>query len=278
MFYGGIPIRQHYALLDEETPHIAIGTPGRTLALINDKKLKCDGVKRFVVDECDHMLEDLDMRRDVQRIFRACPHEKQVMLFSATMPKEIRVIAAKFTNNPIEIFVDSNKLTLYGLQQHYLKLTEAQKNRKLHDLLQKLEYNQVVIFVKSTQRCKQLNSLLEECQLQSNAVYGGLKQQDRLERYNKFKTFQFRILVATDVFARGVDFERVNIVINYDMPEKADTYLHRVGRSGRFGTKGLAISFVSSNEDVAVLEEVQSRFEVEVPVLPDEIEVHSYMS
>merc|ERR1719223_664462 len=100
-------------------------------------------------------------------------------------------------------------------------------------------------------------------------MHGGLNQEDRVGRYNKFKDYKSRILISTDIFGRGVDFERVNIVINYDMPTKADTYLHRVGRSGRFGTKGLAISFVSSNEDVAVLEEVQSRFEVEVPVLPD---------
>jgi len=109
-------------------------------------------------------------------------------------------------------------------------------------------------------------------------IYGGLDQQERLDRYNKFKEYKSRILVSTDIFGRGMDFERVNIVINYDMPDKADTYLHRVGRSGRFGTKGLAISFVSSADDSKILEQVQSRFEVEVPVMPDEIDVSTYMT
>lgn len=98
-----------------------------------------------------------------------------------------------------------------------------------------------------------------------------------IERYNKFKDYKARILVSTDIFGRGVDFERVNIVINYDMPESADMYLHRVGRSGRFGTKGLAITFVSSDNDTKILNEVQSRFEVEVKELPDEIDTSTYM-
>jgi len=110
------------------------------------------------------------------------------------------------------------------------------------------------------------------------AIYGGLEQEERLDRYNKFKEYKSRILVSTDIFGRGVDFERVNIVFNYDMPENADTYLHRVGRSGRFGTKGLAITFVSSKEDSGILEAVQSRFEVEITELPAEIDVSTYMS
>lgn len=115
-------------------------------------------------------------------------------------------------------------------------------------------------------------------QIPKHVHYAGLDQKERLARYNTFKEFNCRVMVSTDLYARGVDFERVNIVINYDMPPKADTYLHRVGRSGRFGTKGLAVTFVSSDTDTTVLEEVQSRFEVEIPVLPDEIDSQSYMA
>jgi len=231
------------------------------------------------MDECDHMLEKLKMRKDIQAIFKQTPHEKQVMMFSATMAKEIRPIARKFTSDPCEIYVDDeSKLTLHGLQQYYVKLTEAQKNRKLNDLLDALDFNQVVIFVNGTRRCKELNKLLVECNFPSMCIWGGLDQEERLDRYNKFKEYKARILVSTDIFGRGVDFERVNIVFNYDMPPTADHYLHRVGRSGRFGTKGLAITFVSSKEDSAVLESVQSRFEVKVSELPDEIDVSSYMT
>jgi ATP-dependent RNA helicase UAP56/SUB2 len=279
VFFGGIAVRQHKEMLEKETPHIVVGTPGRVLQLVKEKDLKLNKLKRYILDECDQMLETLDMRRDIQAIFRATPHEKQVMMFSATLAKEIRAVARKFTQHPLEIYVDDeSKLTLHGLQQYYVKLTEAQKNRKLNDLLDALEFNQVVIFVNGVRRCKELNKLLCEYNFPSMCIYGGLKQEERLERYNKFKEYKSRILVSTEIFGRGVDFERVNIVFNYDMPPKADNYLHRVGRSGRFGTKGLAITFVSSKDDSTVLESVQSRFEVEITELPDEIDVSSYMN
>jgi len=279
VFFGGINIKQHRDLLQQEIPNIVVGTPGRILQLVKEQKLKLDGLKRFVLDECDQMLEHLDMRRDVQAIFKSTPHEKQVMMFSATLSKEIRPICRKFTQNPCEIYVDDeSKLTLHGLQQYYVKLTEAQKNRKLNDLLDALDFNQVVIFVNGVRRCKELNKLLVECNFPSMCIFGGLNQEERLDRYNKFKEYKSRILVSTDIFGRGVDFERVNIVFNYDMPEKADQYLHRVGRSGRFGTKGLAITFVSSSEDSEVLAQVQLRFEVEISELPEKIDVSTYMT
>jgi len=279
VFFGGIPVQQHRQLLEQETPHVIVGTPGRILQLVQEKKLKLDHLKRFILDECDQMLESLPMRRDVQQIFKSTPHEKQVMMFSATLSKEIRPVCKKFTQNPTEIYVDDeSKLTLHGLKQHYVKLTEAQKNRKLNDLLDLFDFNQVVIFVNGVRRCKELNKLLVECNFPSMCIHRDLQQEERLARYNKFKEYKSRILVSTDLFGRGVDFERVNIVFNYDMPPTADQYLHRVGRSGRFGTKGLAITFVSSKDDSQVLEKVQSRFEVEVPELPDEIDVSSYMS
>jgi len=279
VFFGGIQLQRHRQLLDSEQPQVAVGTPGRILDLVKSKHLKVDNLKRFVMDECDQMLEHLDMRRDIQNIFKLTPHNKQVMMFSATLGKEVRPVAKKFTQHPVEIYVDDeSKLTLHGLLQYYVKLAEGEKNKKLTDLLDSLEFNQVVIFVNGVKRCKELNKLLQECNFPSTCVYGGMSQEERLKVYNSFKDYQSRILVSTDLFGRGVDFERVNIVINYDMPTGADPYLHRVGRSGRFGTKGLAISFISSAEDSQILNDVQSRFEVKVSPLPDTIDVSSYMN
>eukprot|EP00296_Roombia_truncata_P007743 JP446195.1.p3 GENE.JP446195.1~~JP446195.1.p3 ORF type:complete len:237 (+),score=81.00 JP446195.1:658-1368(+) len=235
------------------------------------------------------MLESLDMRKDVQDIFRKTKLKKQVMMFSATLSKEIRPICKKFMQDPMEIYVDDEtKLTLHGLQQHYVKLEESAKNRKLNDLLDVLEFNQVVIFVRSVMRATELNKLLCECNFPSIAIHGRMKQEDRIAKYKEFKEGKKRILVSTDIFGRGMDIERVNIVINYDMTgaagenstaaNAADAYLHRVGRAGRFGTKGLAISFVSSQEDVDVLEHVQSRFEVQITPMPDQIDISSYMA
>merc|ERR1711970_796781 len=211
------------------------------------------------MDECDRLLEALDMRRDIQEIFRTTPHQKQVMMFSATLAKEIRPVCKKFCQDPMEIYVDDDtKLTLHGLQQYYVKLQEAEKNRKLNDLLDALV-----------------------------CIHSGMGQEERISRYKDFKDFKKRILVSTDLFGRGIDIERVNIVVNYDFPEvkegnaptvASDQYLHRVGRAGRFGTKGLAISFISSKEDADILAQVQSRFEVDVSELPDQIDISSYMN
>merc|ERR1712188_164011 len=251
-------------MLKETQPAVLIGTPGRVLGLIREKELKLEHVTQFVLDECDKCLDKLDMRKDIQQIFVETPKKKQVMMFSATMTKETRELCKKFMQDPHEISVDESKLTLHGLLQYYVKLSEKEKNRKLNDLLDALEFNQVVIFVKSVQRAIALDKLLVECSFPSLAIHSGLSQEERINRYKAFKDFQKRIMVSTDLFGRGIDIERVNIVINYDMPDDSDSYLHRVGRAGRFGTKGLALTFVSSDEDGEVLKTVQSRFEVNI--------------
>mmetsp|Transcript_4223 Transcript_4223/g.15158 ORF Transcript_4223/g.15158 Transcript_4223/m.15158 type:complete len:361 (+) Transcript_4223:1060-2142(+) len=278
VFFGGMPVKQHKELLKNDPPNIVVGTPGRVLDLAKSGDLDLKHCRHFVLDECDKMLENLDMRRDVQEIFKKTPHEKQVMMFSATLSKEIRPVVKKFMQDPMEIYVDDEaKLTLHGLVQHYIKLSEVEKNRKLNDLLDALDFNQVVIFVKSVSRASELSKLLEECNFPSICIHSGLSQEERLGRYKSFKDGQKRILVATDLVGRGIDIERVNIVINYDMPDLADSYLHRVGRAGRFGTKGLAITFVSSAADSDVLNKVQERFEVDIKELPEQIDTSTYM-
>merc|ERR1712131_571916 len=263
VFFGGMPIEKDKKVLKENCPHIVVGTPGRILGLVRAKALNLKNIKHFVLDECDKMLDALDMRRDVQDIFRQTPHEKQCM---------------KFMQDPMEVFIDDEaKLTLHGLQQHYVKIKENEKNRKLFDLLDALEFNQVVIFVKSVQRCIALATLLKEQNFPAIDIHRAMNQEERLARYQKFKNFQSRILVATNLFGRGMDIERVNIVFNYDTPEDSDTYLHRVARAGRFGTKGLAISFIADDEDEKIQKSVQERFEVTVTELPDEIDISTYI-
>lgn len=206
VFYGGTPMQKDIEILSNKDthPHIIVGTPGRLNALVREKKLRLGGIKMFVLDECDKMLDQIgmrplpsdisknrlliivsDMRRDVQEIFRATPTTKQVMMFSATLAKETRPICKKFMRNPLEIYVDDeSKLTLHGLQQYYIKLSEAEKNRKLNDLLDNLEFNQVIIFVKSTLRATELDRLLRECNFPSIAVHSGVSQEERYVYWN----------------------------------------------------------------------------------------------
>ncbi|KRZ37025.1 Spliceosome RNA helicase DDX39B [Trichinella pseudospiralis] len=266
VFFGGTNVKKDEDMLRNNTPHIVVGTPGRLLALARNRVLSLKSIKYFILDECDRMLGDLDMRRDVQEIYKMTPREKQVMMFSATLSKELRP--------PMEVYVDDEaKLTLHGLQQYYVKLKETEKNKKLFELLDVLEFNQVVIFVRSVQRCMALNELLTEQNFPSIAIHRSMAQEERLSRYQQFRDFHKRILVATNLFGRGMDIERVNIVFNYDMPEDSDTYLHRVARAGRFGTKGLAITFVSDESDAKVLNDVQDRFDVSIGELPDELDL-----
>jgi len=286
VIYGGVPESQNEKELAEKKPQIVVGTPGRVAALVEKGSLKLDKLKVFVLDECDKMLEALDMRQTVQKIFIKTPQEKQVMMFSATMSKELKPICLKFMNQPVLIEVgEDSKLTLHGLVQYYVKLKENEKNRRLTDMLDALDFNQVVIFVSTSQRARELDKMLKELNFPSMHIHGQMKQEERIARYEAFRKFEFRILVATNLFGRGIDIERVNVVFNYDFPtadDKSgeapdDQYLHRVGRAGRFGTKGLAVSFVASEENEKALERVQQRFEVKISEAPATIESKSYM-
>jgi len=289
IFIGGQPEAANIKVLADEKPTVVIGTPGRVWGLIEKGALKTDKVKHFVLDECDKMLEAVDMRQTVQKIFLKTPHNKQVMMFSATMAPEVHKVCIKFMKEPLEVTVGdgpTKMITLHGLQQYFVELKPEEKNRKTSELLDALEFNQVVIFVNKPNRAEELDRLLNECTFPSICMHGKLPQEERLKRYNAFKSFQKRVLVATNLLGRGIDIERVNVVINYDFPSAedpsgeppADQYLHRVGRAGRFGTKGLAISFISSDADKAALQTVQERFEVKIPVLPDEVKPETYQN
>jgi ATP-dependent RNA helicase uap56 len=155
---------------------------------------------------------------------------------------------------------------------------QTEKTKKLMNLLDTLDFNQIVIFVKTSHRAKELSRILESDGFHNICITGDMPTDMRLDNFKKFKQFEVRILISTGLFGRGIDVERVNVVINYDFPDKADEYLHRVGRAGRFGTKGLAISFISSPENAQIMEQVQLKFAVDVPSLPDTIDSSLYMN
>lgn len=277
--YGGQPIKDHIKLFKDSPPHIVVGTPGRILDLVKRKVIDFKDLQTFVLDECDKMLEKKDMRGDVQQIFKTTPHLKQVMMFSATMTGDIKDTCRRFMRDPFEVIIDLEKqLTLDGLIQYHVNLQENQKMRKLIELLDSLVFNQVIIFVKNVKRAIALDKMLQGENFPSVAFHGQMNQETRIKTFDDFKAFNKRIMVATDIFGRGIDIEKVNVVFNYDMPEEADSYLHRVGRAGRFGTKGLAISFIESAENAQVLAEIQQRFEAKITDLPDEIDTNSYMN
>ncbi|CAF3207914.1 unnamed protein product, partial [Rotaria sp. Silwood2] len=172
---------------------------------------------------------------------------------------------------------DERKLIVHGLRQYYVKLNEYEKNAKLIDLLNKIKFNQIIILVESARHCKALSKLLAEQNIPTVEVHRRMSKEERLQRCKEFKEFKKRILVATDSIAFRMDFVAVNIVFNYDISEDADTYLHRVIGAGRFGTKGLAITFVADETEAEILNEVQSRLEVQIGEMPDEIDVVTHI-
>jgi ATP-dependent RNA helicase UAP56/SUB2 len=276
VFFGGSPVAEHLAMLKnpDTVPNIVIGTTGRILDLAKRGALKLDKIKHFVIDECDSVLGNLSMRQDSQQIFQLTPHGKQVMLFSATLPPDVRPVCKLFTKDPLEIFVDDEqKLRLDGLTQYVITLKEAEKNRKLCSLLDALSFNQVIIFVSKHERASELCRLLVESNFPSLFMHARMKQAERMIEFEKFKKCQARIMVSTDLMGRGIDCGSVNVTINYS---KSYDYLHRVNRAGRFGTKGLAISFISSPADEEILAQVEARFGNKIPILPDEVDPSTY--
>ena len=218
------------------------------------------------------------MRADVQRIFKKTPVEKQVMMFTATLPEETKTVCKKFMRKPVEIIVkEENKEHLEKLQQFYVKLKEDEKNKKLLDVIDKVQFNQVIIFVNNIQRCEALSDILTQNGIPSIAIHADLPQEERIAKFDAFKDFKKRIMVATELYGRGVDFLKVNTVINYDMSTDAEAYVHRVGRAGRFGTKGITITFLASEEDQKVFDDLLKKYpNIKAAALPDVIDKSIY--
>ena len=200
------------------------------------------------------------------------------MMFTATLPDDTKTVCKKFMRKPVEIIVkEENKEHLEKLQQFYVKLKEDEKNKKLFDVLDSVQFNQVIIFVNSIPRCETLSDILTKNEFPSIAIHADLPQEERIRKFNSFKEFKSRIMVATELYGRGVDFLKVNTVINYDMSIDAEAYVHRVGRAGRFGTKGITITFLASDEDQKVFDELLKKYpNIRADVLPEVIDKSIY--
>ena len=218
------------------------------------------------------------MRADVQKIFKKTPCDKQVMMFTATLPEDTKVVCKKFMRKPVEIIVkEENKEHLEKLQQFYVKLKEEEKNKKLFDILDSVQFNQVIIFVNNIARCETLSDILEKNKFPAVAIHADLPQEERIKKFNRFKDFKTRIMVATELYGRGVDFLKVNFVINYDMSTDAEAYVHRVGRAGRFGSKGITITFLASEDDQKVFDDLLKKYpNIKADVLPEVIDKSIY--
>ena len=244
-FYGGIPVRVHVESLVHE-PAIVVGTPGRILELIQNGALKLSGLKTLVLDEADRML-DMGFEPAIQAIQKALPAKRQTLLFSATFPEQVKTLSKNYQNTPKEILLDTDTRSEH-IEQLFFEVSHARKNDALLQLLGQLQPEQALVFCNTKIDCQNVEQHLSKSGFDVCALHGDLEQRDRDEAMVRFQNGSVRVLVATDVAARGLDVSDLPLVFSYELAHQADVHVHRVGRTGRAGKDGRALALVSSAE------------------------------
>lgn len=265
---GGTNVRQEHQRLQQNPPHVIVGTPGRVYDMMNRQAIDPNTIRMFVLDEADEMLSR-GFKDQIYDIFRLLPGDMQVVLLSATMPEEVLDVTKRFMRNPITILVKRDELTLEGIRQFYVNVEkEDWKLDTLCELYETLTITQAVIFVNTRRKVDWLTDRLRARDFIVSCMHGDMEQKERNVIMSEFRTGSSRVLITTDLLARGIDVQQVSLVINYDLPNQRETYIHRIGRSGRFGRKGVAINFVT-NEDNRVLRDIEQYYQTRIEELPD---------
>jgi translation initiation factor 4A len=266
---GGTNVKEDEAILREGV-HIVVGTPGRVYHMIAEEFLRTNTVKMLVIDEADEMLSR-GFKEQIYAIFKCLPEDMQVCLFSATMPPEVLDITQKFMRDPIRILVKKEELTLEGIRQFYVAVErEDWKLETLCDLYKTLTIAQCVIFCNSKQKVEWLAKEMNQRNFTVSSMHGDMKPEDRELIMKEFRSGSSRVLITTDLLARGIDVHHVSLVINYDLPRHKENYLHRIGRSGRYGRKGVAINFVS-RDDVRIMREIEKFYSTQIEEMPEDV-------
>jgi len=251
-----------------EDTQVIIGTPGKVYYMLSKHFLRTSNLKLFCLDEADEML-NLCFKEQLYEIFQFIPKSTQVCVFSATYTRDTIDLCNKFMNNPLEILVKNEELTLEGIIQYYINVEEEQfKYDVLSDIYKFLSINQTIIYCNSKKKTQQIHARLEANDFMVNSIHSDMSQAERNTVLQSFRTGAVRILLATDIIARGIDVQQVSTVINFDLPLKKEVYIHRIGRSGRYGRKGMAINFVTKN-DFNYLKQIESYYGTVIEAFPE---------
>ena len=244
--FGGVKINPQMMKLRKGVD-VLIATPGRLLDLYNQNAVKFNHLEVFILDEADRML-DMGFIHDIKKILAVLPKQKQTLMFSATFSEEIRKLAKGLVNQPVEISVSPRNTTVKSIKQWVYPVDKKQKSALLAQLITDNSWEQVLVFSRTKHGANRLTRYLEEKGIKSAAIHGNKSQGARTKALAEFKSGQIRILVATDIAARGLDINQLPQVINFDLPNVPEDYVHRIGRTGRAGASGQAISLVSADE------------------------------
>lgn len=250
---------------------IVVGTPGRIYDMINKGVINMKSLKLFVLDEADAMLTK-GFKEQIVEIFKFIPDYSQVAVYSATLPNDILNMTVKFMKNPLKILVKRESLTLEGIKQYFLLIdSEQDKYLTLIDLFSTVSMGQCIIYCSSKKKVSWLTEKLESSGYPISSIHGDITQQERDEIMVNFRKCNARILITTDLLARGIDVQQVSLVINYDLPRDKESYLHRIGRTGRYGRKGCAINFIMSEQDVKNIQDIEKHYSTQIEQLPANI-------
>jgi len=263
LFIGGTNIEKDIKDLKNNTPHVVIGCTGRVYDLMRRNHLDYNNIKLMILDEADEMLS-IGFKEQVYEIFQYLNNEIQICLFSATMPTEIETMTKKFMRDPIKILIKTEMLTLEGIGQYYIAFDDEQsKFEALKDLYMLISVSQCIIYCNSTKRVEDLYNALIGDNFPVCRIHGDMSKEDRTNAYKDFINGKYRVLISSNVTARGIDVQQVSTVINFDIPKCPRTYLHRIGRSGRWGRKGTGINFITKF-DVTKIKEIEQYYNTEI--------------
>ena len=253
----------------KEGPQVLVGSPGRVLDLIRRKQISLAYLQTFILDEADEMLSK-GFIENIKEIISLIPTTTKILLFSATMPKEIVEITTKFMKDPAKILVKNEELTLEGIKQYYVYLKKEDKLDVLMQIYRGIEIAQAIIYCNSKRSVDFVSEELKKKGHMVSSIHGDLKQFERDQVMRDFRNGATRVLITTDLLARGIDVYQVSLVINYELPREKETYIHRIGRSGRFGRKGNAINFVTPAEKDE-LDIIQKYYNTTIEALPTDL-------
>ena len=269
--YGGSLVEEGSSFSNKNTPHVICGCPGRVQEMMRRDKIHSKDIKLVILDEADEMLS-AGFKEQVYSIFQYFNNEIQVALFSATIPSSILPIINKIMRNPIRINVKREMLTLEGIKQYYIPVDDdRQKYMTLKSLFTFLSVSQCIIYCNSVKRVADLYEAMKEDDFPVCCIHSNMDKSAREASFNDFKTGNSRVLISSNVTARGIDIQQVNIVINFDIPKCVHTYLHRIGRSGRWGRKGVGINFIT-RRDVGLLEDIKNHYACKIDEMPQDID------
>jgi translation initiation factor 4A len=265
---GGTSVSEEISRLKTEVPHVVVGCTGRVFDMIKRSALNTRYVKICVLDEADEMLS-IGFKDQIYNIFQMIPSNVQVALFSATMPEPIIAIADRFMRDPTRIMMAPEELNLEGIRQFYVAMyNDHTKYERLKDLFQSLTMSQTIIYANNVLRVVDLYNAMTEEGFSVCCIHSNMTKPERKDVITKFRSGNYRVLISSNITARGIDVQQVNTVINFDIPKSPETYLHRIGRSGRWGRKGVAINFVTKH-DIFAMKTIEKHYKINIEELPE---------